>query len=434
MVAASSVLNAPNCSLPCTGPTINRATCEVAEMCGECADGFVGVLGPSNEPCYVAGEHCDNGVLDWNETDTDCGGPCAPCEAAGAACAFDTDCLYAWCTVLGVCAVPVKTCPGSNCTFGQGVCSHVDVTGAQLAARDCLANDWACSAVCTCRERFEVNGSAAGMWYGDDCSLDEVGFAEVVALRNLLLGSLGSASGMQARRVSARLFSHASCPSDVRGVLVTLPRQIARTCADMTDPSHVQDVTIESLNQQASCLSSLSADPSQLAGGGEVQALGLVGGIASGSEGTGLAGGTGDTVGMTISSLLSTSCGLLAANVTFKATVQFSPTAAPSAAGTSANAIDAPTSAPTVAQRRWRHMRRGRRTVLEEVEEEVADDGGSPTFAPTAALADGAALTAVANAIGSLSAAQLGGAVAGEVKSNHIAIHHRGIEIHVLCI
>ena len=40
-VAASSVLNAPNCSLPCTGPTINRATCEVAEMCGECADGLL---------------------------------------------------------------------------------------------------------------------------------------------------------------------------------------------------------------------------------------------------------------------------------------------------------------------------------------------------------------------------------------------------------
>ena len=199
----------------------------------------------------------------------------------------------------------------------------------------------------------------------------------MVALRNHLLGSLGSATGMQ-------------------------------------------DVTSDSLNQQASSLSSLSADPSQLAGGGELQALGLVGGIASGSEGTGLAGGTGDTVGMTISSLLSTSCGLLAANVIFKAAVQLSPTAAPSAAGTSANAIDAPTSAPTVAQRRWRHMRRGRRTVLEEVEEEVADDGGSPTFAPTAALADGAALTAVANAIGSLSAAQLRGAVAGEVKSNHI--------------
>ena len=166
MVASSSVLNAPNCTVPCTG-SINRATCEVAEMCGDCADGFVGVLGPSNEPCYVAAENCSNGVRDGNETETDCGGPCAPCAAAGAGCTLDTDCLYSWCTVLGVCAVPVKTCPGSNCTFGQGVCSHVDVTGATLASRDCLANDWACSAVCTCRERFDANGSAAGMWYGD---------------------------------------------------------------------------------------------------------------------------------------------------------------------------------------------------------------------------------------------------------------------------
>ena len=47
----------------------------------------------------------------------------------------------------------------------------------------------------------------------------------------------------------------------------------------------------------------------------------------------------------------------------------------------------------------------------------LLDEGGSPTFAPTTALADGAALTAVIDAIGSLSAAQLGEAVAGEVHS-----------------
>ena len=144
----------------------------------------------------------------------------------------------------------------------------------------------------------------------------------MVALRNHLLGSLGSATGMQ-------------------------------------------DVTSDSLNQQASSLSSLSADPSQLAGGGELQALGLVGGIASGATGAGLSGGTGDSVGGTISSLLSS--GLLAANATSNnATTKYSPTAAPTAYGTSANAIDAPTIAPTVAQRRWRQMRRGRQ-LLEEV-------------------------------------------------------------------
>ena len=348
MVASSSVLNAPNCSVPCSSG-LNRETCDVSEMCGSCVGGFVGVLGPSNEPCYVEAAHCANGVLDGNETDVDCGGPCAPCEAAGAACTEDTDCAYSWCNVWGICGVPVKPCPGFNCTFGQGVCSHVDVTGARLAARDCLANDWSCSAVCECSERFDANGSAVGMWYGDDCSLDDVGFAEVVSLRNHLLGSLGTVTGMQ-------------------------------------------DITSDALNQQASSLSSLVADPSQLAGGGELQALALVGGVATGSDGAGLASGTADAVGGAISSLLSS--GVLTANATSNAIAKYSPTAAPAAA-------------PTVAQRRFRHARRGRRMLL--------DEGGSPTFAPTTALADGAALTAVIDAIGSLSAAQLGEAVAGEV-------------------
>ena len=346
MVASSSVLNAPNCTVPCTG-SLNRATCEVAEMCGDCADGFVGVLGPSNEACYSENEHCANGVLDGSETDVDCGGHCAPCKDA-MSCTVNADCEYSWCNARGVCAVPVKPCPGSNCTMGQGVCSHVDVTGVWLDTRDCLANDWACSAVCTCGERFDVNGSAVGMWYGDDCSLDEVGFAEVVALRNHLLDSLGLARDMQ-------------------------------------------DATTDALNQQASSLSSLSANPSQLAGGGEFQALGLVGAIAASSEAVGLSDGTSDTIGGTISALLAS--GVLSANVASNVAAKYSPTVAP-------------TAAPIVTQRH--HARRSRRVLL--------DSGSpSPTSALTTALADGAALTTIAAAIASLSAAQLEGAVAGEV-------------------
>ena len=146
------------------------------------------------------------------------------------------------------------------------------------------------------------------MWYGDDCSLDDVGFAEVVSLRNHLLGSLGTVTGMQ-------------------------------------------DITSDALNQQASSLSSLVADPSQLAGGGELQALALVGGVATGSDGAGLASGTADAVGGAISSLLSS--GVLTANATSNATAKYSPTAAPAAA-------------PTVAQRRFRHARRGRRMLLDD--------------------------------------------------------------------
>ena len=317
MVATSSVLNAANCSVPCAGE-LNRASCEVSGLCGNCLDGFVGTNGPSNQPCGIASAHCENGIVDGNETDLDCGGPsCAPCAFVGASCALDTDCAYSWCSPANTCMVPVKPCP-NNCTMGQGTCSHIDVTGARLAARDCLAADWACSAVCVC---------GVG-WHGDDCSLDEPAYAQVVELRSSLLGHLSTATSMQ-------------------------------------------DVSAASLNQQASSLSSIAADPSELARGGELRALSLVGGIAASSEEIGLANGTSGTVGDTISSLLSSD--LLTTNATAKKI----PTTAPTA--------DAPTTAPT------------------------AD---APTAGPT--LADGAALGAVIDAISALSAAQLNGAVAGE--------------------
>ena len=317
MVATSSVLNAANCSVPCASE-LNRASCEVSGLCGNCLDGFVGTNGPSNEPCVIASAHCENGIVDESETDLDCGGrSCAPCAFVGASCALDVDCAYLWCSPASICMVPVKPCP-NNCTMGQGTCFHVDVTGARLAARDCLANDWACAAVCAC---------GAG-WHGDDCSLDEPAYTQVVQLRNSLLGHLSTATSMQ-------------------------------------------DVSAASLNQQASSLSSIAADPSELARGGDLRALSLVGGIAAFSEEIGLANGTSGTVGETISSLLSSD--LLTTNATAKKT----PTTAPTA--------DVLTTAPTT---------------------------DAPTAGPT--LTDGAALGAVIDAINALSAAQLNGAVAGE--------------------
>ena len=80
----------------------------------------------------------------------------------------------------------------------------------------------------------------------------------------------------------------------------------------------MQDAGADAYNQQASSLGSLSADPSQLAGGGEFAALTLVGGLASGSASSGLASGTDAAIGGTVSSLLSS--GLLGQNATVNAT------------------------------------------------------------------------------------------------------------------
>ena len=236
----------------------------------------MGLPGPRNEPCWPPASTCDNGVMDGDESSIDCGGSCKPCEIVGSACTTRTDCFYGLCTrdaLLGsVCAAPVKPCP-NNCT-GHGSCVHSDITGARIPAIECTSDVWSCSATCVCRYG----------WYGDDCASDEFAWAEIIALRNGMLGSLTDATGMQ-------------------------------------------DLSADALNQQASSLSSLAANPSQLAGGGEFAALDLVGNIAGSSEDVGLAAGTDGTVGNTLSNLLSS--GLIASNQTFNVTT-YAPTFAPS--------------------------------------------------------------------------------------------------------
>jgi len=328
MVASSSILNTVNCTRPCG--SYNRETCPVDSMCGSCLPGFVGFASPSNSYCWALGtENCTNGLRDGDETDVDCGGgSCGPCGFDGtidATCVEDEDCYYDMCQN-NTCGIPQKKCAGAGtgrfgnltCT-GHGWCSYWDATGAQVL--ECNVDDWSCDPICSC----------ASGWYGDACAQDEIAWAEIIALRNTMLGSLGGATGMQ-------------------------------------------DVSTEALNQQASSLSSLATDPSQLSGGGELLALSLVGGIAGGSASVGIATGTDATVGGTLSSLLSSS--LLSSN-------------------SSNTSSSSPTGAPTVVFRRRRLW-------------------SQPTPMPTAELADNEALAAVNDAIGSLSAAQLGAAVAGE--------------------
>ena len=86
--------------------------------------------------------------------------------------------------------------------------------------------------------------------------------------------------------------------------MIALRNGMLSSLGDATD---MQDTSTDALNQQASSLSTLCSDPSQLAGGGELAALSLVGGIAGGSTGAGLGSGTADTIAGTLSSLLSSS-------------------------------------------------------------------------------------------------------------------------------
>ena len=170
VVAAASVLNSPNCSLisgASCGTHYKRGECEVDRICGPCLAGFVGVAAGfggvdgdhhGNAPCYPPAATCGNGALDGDESDTDCGGGCAPCELTGAACLQNSDCVYGRCDS-GVCrAPPSKPCAGNCSSHGQ--CVHIGVSGTLVAKHECTVGAWWCSAQCEC----DVG------WAGGDCT------------------------------------------------------------------------------------------------------------------------------------------------------------------------------------------------------------------------------------------------------------------------
>ena len=146
---------------------------------------------------------------------------------------------------------PAKPCLGS-CSQ-HGACVHTHVSGEILAPLSCPRSATHCDAACVCNEG----------WYGSDCSQDEFQFQEVTLLRTSMVSALGDASEMQ-------------------------------------------DVEASALDQQSGSLVPLTSDPSQLSGDGTLALLDISDSITGGSASVGLSGGTSDSVGATMSSLLST--------------------------------------------------------------------------------------------------------------------------------
>jgi hypothetical protein len=375
MVASSSVLNAVNCTTVSCGPLLREICDEQDNVCGDCIDGFYGFDGPSNVPCYAIPDSCTDGVWNNNETDTDCGGDaCAPCET-GSSCAIDVDCEYVLCDA-GVCEAPVKLCT-NNCT-GHGNCYHKHVSGTTMEEETCTADMTSCSPICECD----------GGWYADDCSLDELGYAEVTALRDDMVDAL-------------------------------------------TQTTDMQDVETSTLNQQSSSLSSLAADSSELSSSSTLVALDLAAGISEGSSGLGLASGTSDAVGATISTLLDTS--LLSGNISVGG-----PTSSPTLDGSVLPTASAPPTSSASAIGSNRTSRLLAELAPTTLQHTGSYDSGvaQPTFAPTIMprmrsesfmrrrnrrLEEGsnaeAALGSVTSTLASLSSAHLYSAVAGEAAS-----------------
>lgn len=115
--------------------------------------------GSTNTPPIMPVASCDNGSLDTNESDVDCGGSCAAC-ANGAACAANADCSSGRCTD-GLCAA------AASCQDGI---LNQDETGIDCGGSACSAR---CAASQTCRADGDCTGGLscpAGVCVAPSCS------------------------------------------------------------------------------------------------------------------------------------------------------------------------------------------------------------------------------------------------------------------------
>ena len=156
-IGSTNCSSAPDCA------SLHRNDCLlVSNTCGDCAEGYLGVVGSSNVPCFSANAS-------------------AQLKQADETCASDLECFFQQCTD-GTCVVPLQTCktnlPGTPCS-GHGVCSFSSVSG-ELWSTACHIVDVYCTAKCICDTGYA----------GDDCFLTEDEFASLDNIRASMCDSL----------------------------------------------------------------------------------------------------------------------------------------------------------------------------------------------------------------------------------------------------
>lgn len=141
--AASGIATISCTSIDCA--FFNRYQCnKVAEICGECLNGYIGLFGSSNTQCSLSSVASTK-------------------SASDRACDSNSDCFSGYCDQRK-CSIPSKFCP-SSCS-SRGSCIYRINGVEQQSGSTCLESDLSCTALCSCDAGY----------YGQDCSLTSANY------------------------------------------------------------------------------------------------------------------------------------------------------------------------------------------------------------------------------------------------------------------
>ena len=216
--AAVASVNNVDCTVPIACSSLKRNLCSTtAQTCGSCLNGYVGVSGNSNTPCY------DPALV----------------VTVGGLCSSNSSCITGVCKT-GVCANVNKVCP-SSCN-GHGVCTFLDNNGFNVAT--CSILQPYCQAVCKC-----FNG-----WFGSDCSMNYKQYTTAISYRESLCASMSKSFALQDVTINV-LSSRASL---ISSILVD-SSQVSDLAVDYCGAALVQTVLAYSslICQQPSVLSTV---------------------------------------------------------------------------------------------------------------------------------------------------------------------------------
>lgn len=132
------VLNGLETDVDCGGPECDA--CEIGAICDDNTDCMSGLC--SLEGVCLAAPTCEDEILNYQETDVDCGGPNCPSCPDGDRCHIDTDCENGYCSSEGFCDTPtcddlVQNSEETDVDCGGPECPPCLIGESCLASSDC---------------------------------------------------------------------------------------------------------------------------------------------------------------------------------------------------------------------------------------------------------------------------------------------------------